>query len=494
MNEVAGGRRLLQALRERIEAGAAAVAVAAPQNLPAAGQIVDQDEIRDAAQSRVDVTQAVLSEFGVEAAGAVMDADPAAGARRRRARLPAPRDPGLVPGRNRFGLLRRDLVEWARRSSRSPMTHIPVRIEADAVNWDVIHTLVVATQTVDSPDLLAAQGRATERPHRYTIISPRSGDVAREEVCDRLARALAELYRAEIDATGQPMSPEPVAAVQNAIEHYRIDEILVSTLRGKQSKWIEDGLLGAIGEMTEDPVEHVSRGAVTSRPAAGRPLRVRGRPGRRQGSGEGLSHGKRFRTRLDHHHHGPPEAHQSSRVDRQTLGILLFIVSEVMLFGAFFASYFFLRVVANDGPWPPDQFELPVSVAGVNTAILVCSSLTVHWALEAVRRGKRLGLIAGLAATWLLGVTFLFIQINEYVHIGFSTRDGAFGSIFYGLTGLHGAHVFVGLLLLTFANIRAWRGHFGPEAKDHLGVEVPGIYWHFVDVMWIVVFTTVYIL
>ena len=193
-------------------------------------------------------------------------------------------------------------------------------------------------------------------------------------------------------------------------------------------------------------------------------------------------------------HHGPPEANESSRIDRQTLGILIFIVSEVMLFGAFFASYFFLRVVANEGPWPPDGFELPVAVAGVNTAILVSSSLTVHWALESVRKDNRRGLILGLAATWLLGFTFLFIQINEYVHIGFSARDGAFGSIFYGLTGLHGAHVFVGLTLLTFANIRAWRGHFGPDAKDHLGVEVPGIYWHFVDVMWIIVFTVVYVL
>ena len=198
---------------------------------------------------------------------------------------------------------------------------------------------------------------------------------------------------------------------------------------------------------------------------------------------------------VDHHHHGPPEAHQSSRIDRQTLGILLFIVSEVMLFGAFFASYFFLRVVANEGqPWPPEGFELPVSVAGVNTAILVSSSFTVHWALESVRRGTRRGMIMGLATTFLLGATFLFIQVNEYVHIGFSARDDAFGSIFYGLTGLHGAHVTVGLILLAFANIRAWRGHFGPDAKDHLGVEIPGIYWHFVDVMWIIVFTTVYIL
>jgi cytochrome c oxidase subunit III len=193
-------------------------------------------------------------------------------------------------------------------------------------------------------------------------------------------------------------------------------------------------------------------------------------------------------------HHGPPEAHASSKIDRQTFGILLFIVSEVMLFGAFFASYFFIRAVAHEGPWPPDGFELPVDVAFVNTLILVSSSFTMHWALEGIRRNNHNALKIGLVLTWLLGATFLFIQINEYIHIGFSARDGAFGSIFYGLTGLHGAHVFVGIMLLTFANIRAFRGHFGPEAKDHLGVEVPGIYWHFVDVMWIIVFASVYIL
>ena len=194
-------------------------------------------------------------------------------------------------------------------------------------------------------------------------------------------------------------------------------------------------------------------------------------------------------------HHGPPEANQSSRIDRQTLGILLFIVSEVMLFGAFFASYFFLRVVANEGgPWPPEPFELPVAVAGMNTAILVSSSFTMHWALESIRSNNKRGLRMGLVTTLLLGMTFLFIQLNEYVHIGFSIRDDSFGTIFYSLTGLHGAHVFVGLCLLSIATLRAFRGHYGPDAKDHLGVEVPGIYWHFVDVMWIIVFTTVYIL
>jgi len=196
---------------------------------------------------------------------------------------------------------------------------------------------------------------------------------------------------------------------------------------------------------------------------------------------------------VEDHHHGPPAAHQSSRIDPTVLGILLFILSEVMLFGAFFAAYFFLRVVVDPVAWPPEGIPLPVLIAGINTAVLVSSSFTIHYALEAIKHGNHKGLKLGLTLTWLLGATFLFIQINEYIHIGFTPRDGAFGSIFFSLTGLHGAHVFVGLLLIPFATIRAYRGHFGPEQKDHLGVEVPSIYWHFVDIMWIIVFLAVYI-
>ena len=191
-------------------------------------------------------------------------------------------------------------------------------------------------------------------------------------------------------------------------------------------------------------------------------------------------------------HHGPPAAHQSSRVDSATLGMLLFIASEIMLFGSFFTIYFFVRVV-NDAPvWPPLGFHLPVFVAGVNTVILLTSSFTMHWALQAIKRGNRAGLQAGLVLTLALGLTFLLTQIREYSRIGFATDDGAFATIFFGLTGLHGAHVFVGLTLLAFATVRAFRGHFTPE--HHHGVEIPGIYWHFVDVMWIVVYTTVYII
>jgi cytochrome c oxidase subunit III len=193
----------------------------------------------------------------------------------------------------------------------------------------------------------------------------------------------------------------------------------------------------------------------------------------------------------DHEHHGPPAANVSSRVEAQFLGMLLFIISEIMLFGAFFTAYFFIRVVGH-ADWPARGEEIPVAIAGVNTAILMSSSFTMHWGLEGIRNENRFAMQAGLLTTFLLGLTFLTVQVNEYVHLGFSPHDNAQGTIFYGLTGLHGAHVFVGLTLLAMANIRGFRGHY--TAKNHRGVEVPGIYWHFVDVMWIFVYSTIYVL
>jgi cytochrome c oxidase subunit 3 len=191
------------------------------------------------------------------------------------------------------------------------------------------------------------------------------------------------------------------------------------------------------------------------------------------------------------HHHGPPTANVSSRIDARILGMLLFIGSEIMLFGSFFTAYFFIRVVNHDA-WPAKGDHLPVYVAGINTCILVTSSFTMHWALTSIKRGNRAGLKAGLVLTFAMGLTFLLTQIAEYARIGFAPNDNAFATVFFSLTGLHGMHVFVGLTLLGFAAIRSFRGHFSPE--HHHGVEIPGIYWHFVDVMWIVVYVTVYIL
>ncbi len=266
LNEVAGGRKLLQAVRERADQ-VPFVAVAAPQNQPAVGQVVGPGELRDAARARVEVTMSILSEYGIASVGEVMDPDPVL------ALDDAVRahDPGEVLlsclHETRFGLTRKDLVEWARARFEPyvDVTHIPVRIEDDAVSWAVNHTLVVATQTVAAPDLVTRlKERAAGHPHRFTIICPRSEDVSEAQIVRDLASTLAELYRAEIDATGQPMSPDPFHAVKNAIEHYRVDEVLISTFAGETSRWLEEDLIGRVREITDKTVEHLEVG----RPAA----------------------------------------------------------------------------------------------------------------------------------------------------------------------------------------------------------------------------------
>ncbi len=271
LNEVAGGRKLLETIRDRVEHGASRVALAAPQNQPSVGQIVDVDEVREAAQSRVEVTQIVLAEFGIDAEAAVFDPNPLL-ALDDAVRAFTPQEILLsCLYESRVGILRRDLVEWAKERFEAPVTHIQVRVDDDAVRWDVTHTLVVATQTVNSPELQSRlKDRAKEKPHRYTFVCPRSGEISREQVCERLARTLAELYRNEVDATGQPMSPEPFAAIQNAIEHYRIDDIVISTFAGEKSKWLEDGLIEKVQDLTDKPVEHVEVGRDSVEPVGER--------------------------------------------------------------------------------------------------------------------------------------------------------------------------------------------------------------------------------
>jgi len=262
LNEVAGGRKLLRATRER-EGKVSHVVVAAPQNEPAVGQLIDAGEQREAARARVEVTMAVLSQFGIASVGEVMDPqsslalDDAVRAH----------EPGEVLlsclAETRFGFTRKDLVEWARArfEPETKITHIPVRIEDDAIRWDLIHTLVVATKTIAAPDLVnRLKERTAAGPHRFTIICPRADDVGEDEIVADLASTLAELYRADIDATGQPMSHDPFQAVKNAIEHYRIDEVLISTFAGESSHWLEEDLVGRVREITEKQVQHIEVG------------------------------------------------------------------------------------------------------------------------------------------------------------------------------------------------------------------------------------------
>ena len=129
--------------------------------------------------------------------------------------------------------------------------------------------------------------------------------------------------------------------------------------------------------------------------------------------------------------------------------MVMFLGSEAMLFGAFFTAFFFLRFTS--ATWPTDGITLPVEATGINTAILISSSFTMHWALVSVRRNSRFGLVLGLGLTLVMGVTFLALQIHEYVTLGFTPSTNAFSGAFFALTGLHGFHVMIGATLLTIA-------------------------------------------
>ncbi len=167
-------------------------------------------------------------------------------------------------------------------------------------------------------------------------------------------------------------------------------------------------------------------------------------------------------------HHGPPPAHQSSRVNAPTLGMMLFIISEIMIFGAFFTAYFFIRVVNHD-PWPA-QRRAPARGCGGDQygdpAVLVADDplgAELDQARQPVRAQGRDG--GDLPARPDVPV----VQINEYVHIGFAPHDSAQATVFYALTGLHGCHVFIGLCLLLLVSIRSFRGHYSAEQPPRHG-------------------------
>lgn len=189
-------------------------------------------------------------------------------------------------------------------------------------------------------------------------------------------------------------------------------------------------------------------------------------------------------------------------------GMLLFIASEVMFFAAWFWAYFDAslypgnaasaemigRTAALGGQWPPVNIQGktfdPWDIPFLNTLILLSSGVTVTWAHHALRENNRKQLILGLAITILLGFTFTGFQAYEYSHARFGFTDGIYASTFFMATGFHGAHVIIGSIFLTVCLIRSWMGHFTPQ--HHFGFEAAAWYWHFVDVVWLFLFTFVY--
>jgi cytochrome c oxidase subunit 3 len=174
------------------------------------------------------------------------------------------------------------------------------------------------------------------------------------------------------------------------------------------------------------------------------------------------------------------------------LGVKLGILSEVMLFGALFAAYFVIR--GESRGWPPVAgLERPeLLLPGLNTLLLVSSSGTMQWAVRAARGGDRSRIVRWLGLTLLLGGIFIVVQGYEFATNGFGLDAGVFGSTFYILTGFHGAHVLAGLGLIAIVTNRARRGLV--SAERHTAVEATSYYWHFVDAVWLFLFSTLYVL
>ena len=215
---------------------------------------------------------------------------------------------------------------------------------------------------------------------------------------------------------------------------------------------------------------------------------------------------ERPRDRLAVVEHGP-EA-QPARFTSGMWAVILFISSETMFFGALFTTYFYLR--GRIPSWEPvfqrcvDECEKPtwhatthllgfdIPLVAINTIALISSSVTMQLAVNAIKRGDRKGLRNWMIPTVILGTWFISGQVYEYLHLGFLPDNGVFTSVFFTLTGFHGAHVTGGILMNAYVLLRTVKGQF--TANRHLAVEAASFYWHFVDVVWIGLFTTIYII
>ena len=191
--------------------------------------------------------------------------------------------------------------------------------------------------------------------------------------------------------------------------------------------------------------------------------------------------------------------HASRGISNPILGMLLFITSEVMFFSGLFAAYFSTRAqnTVTTG-WPPKQFDHilnPLSLILVATVLLITSSFTCQFAVWAIKRGDRRGFIRNIAITFVLGITFLLLQAYDYSLLfgeGMTMGSGPFGTTYFTLTGFHGAHVFGGVVMLGVILYRGMSGQF--SARHHDAVEAVSLYWHFVDVVWIILFSVLYLL
>jgi cytochrome c oxidase subunit III len=198
------------------------------------------------------------------------------------------------------------------------------------------------------------------------------------------------------------------------------------------------------------------------------------------------------KTALNYHHDAPTAVHDEGHPDHRLFGILVFLGAESMIFAGLFLAYLTFRVVSPE--WPPENTpELELLLPGINTMILIASSFVIHQADVAVKKNNVAGLRLWFSATVLMGTVFLLGQLYEYSNLEFGLKTNLFASTFYVLTGFHGLHVFVGICLMLAVLWRSRKpGRYSSE--HHFGVEAAEIYWHFVDVIWIILFGLLYLL
>jgi hypothetical protein len=256
-NETVAGRPLIDAVKRRADGDEVEVHVVSPQNQPKHGYVVYDEHVRDAAQNRLEMTVALLREAGIKADGEVMDPDPYSAAMDALGEQDYDEIIVSTHPETRSGWLRQGLVDRVQRAARRPVEHVVV--DLDAERDDVKRTLVVANETVSSPDLLdALKRKAEEEPRRFIVIAPQSGDNGESgDAHERLAHTLKELEEAGLPAVGQVEHHDPFTAIQNALQFYAPDDIVISTFPETRSGWLRADLVGRVQASTGKPVEHV---------------------------------------------------------------------------------------------------------------------------------------------------------------------------------------------------------------------------------------------
>ena len=258
-NETVAGKPLIDAVRKRAEGSEIHAHVISPQNQPKHGYVIYDEHVRDAAENRLQMTLALLREAGIEADGEVMDPDPYSAVMDALGEQDYDEIVISTHPETRSGWLRQGLVDRVQRAARRPVEHVVV--DLDAERDDVKRTLVVANQTVASQELLdALKKKASEGPRRFIVIAPQSDSNGDGDPHERLAQTLKELEQAGLQAVGQVEHHDPYTAIQNALQFYAPDDIVISTFPETRSGWLRNDLIGRVQTSTGKPVEHVVSG------------------------------------------------------------------------------------------------------------------------------------------------------------------------------------------------------------------------------------------